>query len=192
MPQKQRVGASIEMSGGINDPFNHSNHARMMQTSGRSLGVVSVAGGQSIASTASTLYGGGVTITGGPPDEIFKDEYGNECTRYSNRTIIVNEHMANAAETRNHNGMDIDGGYSQKFGGASFRNRAIAFVFVAATIVLLLVVLLDVGVDKSVDRTASKSDKLAAAMGFNNDDLFEDDDDNINWDQMTASALGDD
>jgi len=187
------------MSGGINDPYgnsssNHtrdpySNHARMMQTSGRSLGIVSVAGGGSIASTASTLYGGGVTITGGPPDEVFKDEYGNECTRYSNRTIIVNEHMATAAETRNHNGMDID--RPQQF-GASFRNRAIAFVFVAATIVLLLVVLLDVGVDKSDDRTASKADKLAAAMGFNNDDLFEDDDDNIDWDQMTTSALGDD
>ena len=69
MPQKQRIGASIEMSGGISDPY--SNHdARMMQTSGRSLGVVPVAGGQSIASTASTLYGGGVTITGGPPDEV--------------------------------------------------------------------------------------------------------------------------
>lgn len=142
--------------------------------------------GQSVdLSVSSSFYGGGVTITGGGPDETFKDEFGNECSRYTNRTIIVNEHMATADEMRNHNGMDIPtkGGY-----GTTFQKRMIAFAFVASTIVLLLVLLLDIG--KSDDTSGNREDKLAAVMGATLGDDWDDDD--SAWDEFTHSALGDD
>mmetsp|Transcript_17611 Transcript_17611/g.40229 ORF Transcript_17611/g.40229 Transcript_17611/m.40229 type:complete len:169 (+) Transcript_17611:308-814(+) len=146
-------------------------------------------------SVASSFYGGGVTITGGGPDEIFKDEYGNESSRYVNRTIIINEHMASAAETRNHNGRDIvapDNTY-----GSAFRRRSIAFLFVVATIVLLLIVLLDFSGSKGQTHSSSSNnsnsnneDKLAAVMGFDIADDWDDDDDA--WDKYTQTVLGDD
>lgn len=164
----------------IHDGTSDGNH--------RLTNVVGPSGKSVDLSVASSLYGGGVTITGGGPDETFTDEFGNECSRYSNRTIIVNEHMASADETRNLNGPDVmtpKGGY----GGMTWQKRMIAFVFVAATIVLLLVVLLDVG-SGSNGESGNKDDKLAAVMGYSTGDDWDDDDDA--WDTYTKSALGDD
>ena len=86
-----------------------------------------------------------------------------------------------ADETNNFNGPDITKGY-----GMTFQKRMIAFIFVAATIVLLLILLLDIGKN---DESGSKEEKLAAAMGYQTDDIWDDDD---NWEQITKSALGDD
>jgi len=119
-------------------------------------------------------------------EQTFTDEFGNECSRYSNRTIIVNEHMASADEVRNLNGTDMITG---KGFGMTWQKRMIAFVFVAATIVLLLVVLLDVGAGSSGE-SGNKEDKLAAVMGYSTGDDWDDDDDA--WDKYTKSALGDD
>lgn len=190
----QKVAASVEMSGDIamspvGERSNRSSRTghRMMRENDRfSFGGPDGMDASVALSTSSSFYGGGVTITGGPPDETFKDEYGNECTRYTNRTIIVNEHMANAAETRNHNGIDIN---APSAFGASIRNRAIAFLFVATTVVLLLVVFLDLG-SGDPSYGGSKEDKLAAALGYDTVDDWDDDDDNFST--YTHSALGDD
>jgi len=152
---------------------NHAENSNIIGPSGQSVDL----------SVASSFYGGGVTITGGEPDEIFKDEFGNECSRYTNRTIIINEHMAIADETRNHNGMNIP----TKGYGMTFQKRMIAFVFVASTIVLLLVLLLDIGKN---DESGNREDKLAAVMGYDSGDDWDDDD--SAWDEFTHSALGDD
>ena len=103
--------------------------------------------------------------------------------------------MASAAETRNHNGRDIvapDNTY-----GSAFRRRSIAFLFVVATIVLLLIVLLDFSGSKGQTHSSSSNnsnsnneDKLAAVMGFDIADDWDDDDDA--WDKYTQTVLGDD
>mmetsp|Transcript_12600 Transcript_12600/g.29827 ORF Transcript_12600/g.29827 Transcript_12600/m.29827 type:complete len:197 (-) Transcript_12600:273-863(-) len=165
----------------IHDGTSESNH--------RLTNVVGPSGKSVDLSVASSLYGGGVTITGGGPDETFTDEFGNECSRYSNRTIIVNEHMASADETRNLNGPDVMTSKGGGHGGMTWQKRMIAFVFVAATIVLLLFVLLDVGAGSNGE-SGNKDDKLAAVMGYSTGDDWDDDDDA--WDTYTKSALGDD
>jgi len=189
--QHKVAAASIEMSGGIATVADRSarRSSRTAQRTDR-LGIDSAhtrsSIGKSIAdmSVASSFYGGGVTITGGGPDETFKDEFGNECSSYANRTIVINEHMTSADETRNHNGIDIP---TPGFGMTN-QKRAIAFLFVAATIVLLLFVLLDVG--GSNTGGGNRADKLSAIMGNSNTDDWDDDDDA--WDKYTKSAVGDD
>lgn len=183
--------AGIEMTGEIAGADRSSRRARAVRihdelgmNSDHAATTIGPTGVSVDLSVASSFYGGGVTICGGGPDEIFKDEFGNECSRYTNRTIIINEHMASADETRNHNGLDIPtNGY-----GMTFQKRLIAFLFVAATVVLLLVVLLDVGAGNN--ESGNKEDKLAAVMGYSTGDDWDDDDDA--WDKYTQSALGDD
>ena len=89
--------------------------------------------------------------------------------------------MASASETKNHNGIDISAPSSSR----TFRNRAIdiaiAYLFVGATIVLLL-----------ASSRGSKEDNLAADVGYGATDDWDDDDNSDVWDQYTSSALGDD
>eukprot|EP00531_Pseudo-nitzschia_arenysensis_P013006 CAMPEP_0116132628 /NCGR_PEP_ID=MMETSP0329-20121206/9655_1 /TAXON_ID=697910 /ORGANISM="Pseudo-nitzschia arenysensis, Strain B593" /LENGTH=403 /DNA_ID=CAMNT_0003627167 /DNA_START=174 /DNA_END=1385 /DNA_ORIENTATION=- len=132
--------------------------------------------------SVSHFYGNGVTVSGGPPDENFIDEFGNSCSRYVNRTIVINDHMANYAASRSIQGGDSEDGNDNNSkrprNSLSFRYKATLFFFVASTLFLLLLLILDVGKsDLQVSNTSTTSTSTTSNTSItsnkNNGKVFE-------------------
>lgn len=128
---------------------------------------------------ASYFYGNGVIVSGGPPDEVFTDEFGNKCAQYDNRSVIINNRQVSYAASRTESSWGSDDSNAsrqkkQKFRIHSFPYRAVLFFFICTTLILLFLLL-------AGNRNNTNGNlRIPATTDFvtnNADDIFVDDDD---------------